>query len=113
MSEFLLLVIKLEIVKELGGRSEIVENGEHTLTNFGIDLLTISALASRSVLVQGVFNVDELSIGDIFDLHPLNIDGPWPLSILLPHILILELVVDLARHLGQTAEMLRFIHAEE
>lgn len=113
MSEFLLFVIEFEIVKKLRCRSEAVEYGEHALTDFGVDLLTISALASRSVLVQRIFNVDELSVGNVLYLNPVNIDRTRPLSILLPHIMVFEFVVNFAEHFGQTAEMFGFINAKE
>lgn len=113
VSEFLLLVVELEIVKELGRGSEIVEDPKHALANFGVNFLTVSALASRSVLVQRVFDVDELSVWNIFDLDPLNIDGSWPFSILFPHVLIHVLMIDCSHHLGQAAEMLGFVHAEK
>ena len=112
-SEFFLLIIKFEIIEELCCRSKSLEYAEHFLSNFWINFLTVSTLASRSVLVQRVLNVDELSVWDIFDLNPLNIDRSWPFSILFPKVLMLLLVVDFACHLCNSTEVFGLVHAEE
>lgn len=75
--------------------------------------MAVSTLASRSVLVQRVLNVDELSVWDIFDLNPFNVDRSWPFSILLPKVLMLLLVVDSAHHLCNTTKVFGLVHAEE
>jgi hypothetical protein len=112
-SEFLLLIIKFEIIEELCSRSKSMEYAEHFLSNFRVDFLAVSTLASRSVFVQRVLNMNELSVWNIFDLHPLNIDRSWPFSVLFPKVLVLLLVVDFADHLCSSTEVLGLVHAEE
>lgn len=105
-SKLFLLIIKLEIVKELGGRPEASENHEHLFTNFGEHFLAVTSLASRSVLIERIFNVDELGIGNILNLNPFNADGAWPLVLLLPEVLVLFSVVHSGCHPGDSAKVL-------
>lgn len=72
--KFLLLVVKSKIIKELGCRFESAEDVEHPLAHFWKDFLTVSSLTSWFVLVQGILKVDELEVGNILDVQPLDLN---------------------------------------
>ena len=78
--ELFLLVIESEIIKELGGGFEGVEDVEHLLTDFREDFLAVTALTSWLVLIERVFEVDELEVWDVLYLKPLDLDRARPLS---------------------------------
>lgn len=75
--------------------------------------MTVPALASWLVLVQGVLKVDELAIRNILDKLPLDWNRSWPFLRLAPQVLVVGLVIDRAQHPSEPLEVLRFVHAEE
>lgn len=70
-------------------------------------------MASRFVFIAWVLNVDELSVGDILDINPLNLDGAWPLASLLPKVLMVIIHVHPLHHLSNSTEVLRLVYAEK
>lgn len=83
-SELFLLVVKCKIVEEFGCSFEAVEDAEHSLAHFWENLLAVSALTSWLVVVERILDVDKLSVGNVLDLNPLDLDGASPLAGLLP-----------------------------
>lgn len=112
-SELFLFVIKLEIIEQLRSRPKTGENHQHLLAYFWKDFLAVAALAGWSVLIEGVFDVDELSIWYILNLYPLNTQRPWPLAFLLPQVLVLFSVIYPARHLCYPTKVLGLVDTEE
>jgi hypothetical protein len=111
---FLLIIIELEVIKELSRRFEIYKDLQHFFSDFGINFLAVSSLTSWLIFIKWILNMDELSVWDIFDKYPLNIDRPWPLSIILfPKRLLLHVMLHSTFHLGYSAKVLGFIHTEE
>jgi len=78
--EFLLLVVVFEIVKQLCTRLEVGKDLQHFFSNFWIDLLAVTTLASWLVLVVWVLDVNELGVWNILDVNPLDPDRTWPLA---------------------------------
>ena len=112
-AELLLLVVEFEVIKELRGRPESVENRQHFLTNLGIYLLAVSSLACWAILVEWILDVNELRVWDIFDLSPFYLYRPWPFALLLPEVVMVIPVINCTLHLGYSTEVLRFVNTEE
>ena len=72
--EFFLLVVVFEIVKQLCTRLEVGKDLQHFFSNFWIDLLTVTTLASWLVLVVWVLYMNELGVWNILDVNPLDPD---------------------------------------
>lgn len=75
--------------------------------------MAISALTCRFVLVIRILNMNELGVRDILDLHPSNADRTLPLSTLLPQLLVVHIVLNPSKHLGDPTEMFGLVNAEE
>ena len=112
-AELLLLIVEFEVIKELRGRPESVENGEHFLANLGIYLLAVSTLTCWTILVEWILDVNELRVWDIFDLSPFYLYRPWPFALLLPEVVMIVSVINCTLHLGYSTEVLRFVNTEE
>lgn len=112
-AKLLLLIVEFEVIKKLRRRPESVENGKHFLTNLGIYLLAVSTLASWTILVEWILDVNELRVWNILDLCPFYLDGPWPFALLLPEVVVVLLVINCTLHLGYSTEVLRFVNTEE
>ena len=78
--EFLLFVVEFEIVKQLRTRLKVGKDLQHFFSNFWIDLLAVTSLASWLVLVVWVLDVDELGVWNILDKNPLDPDRTWPFA---------------------------------
>lgn len=109
--EFLLVIIVFEVVVKSRGRSEALEDRQHSLAGFGVDLLAVPALTSWLVLVEWIFNMDELSVWNVLNVDPLNFERAWPFSWLLPQVLMVLFVVDSLDHLCNSTEMLGLVYA--
>lgn len=112
LPEFLLVIVVFEVIIESGGRSEVLDDCQHSFTGFGVDLLAVPSLTGWLVLVERILDMDELSIWNIFDVGPLNFDRAWPLSWLLPQLLMSGFVVDSLDHFGDSTEMLGLVHTK-
>jgi hypothetical protein len=103
--ELLLLVVELEVIVQPGRCAVVRKDEKHPLTYLPEELLAVTTLACRLVVVERVLDMDELRVWDILDVQPLELDRAWPLSCLLPELVVLLVVVDLGLHLGHAAEM--------
>lgn len=74
LPEFLLVIVVFEVVVKSCGRSEALEDRQHSLTGFGVDLLAVPALTSWLVLVEWIFNMDELGVWNVLNVDPLNFE---------------------------------------
>lgn len=110
LPEFLLVIIVFEVIVKSRGGSEALEDRQHSLASFGVDLLAVPALASWLVLVERVFNMDELSVWNVLNVDPLDFEGAWPFSWLLPQVCMVFFMVDSLDHLGNSTEMLGLVY---
>ena len=70
-------------------------------------------MASGLVLIEWVFDVDELRVWNVLDEEPINLDRTRPLVVLLPEVLVRNAMFDFRDHFGNTTEMLRLVDTEE
>jgi len=110
LPEFLLVIVVFEVIIKSRGRSEALEDRQHSLASFGVDLLAVPALASWLVLVEWIFDMDELSVWNVLDVDPLNFERAWPFSWLLPQVRVVLFVVDSLDHLCDSTEMFGLVH---
>lgn len=74
LPESLLVIVVFEVIVESRGRSEALEDRQHSLASFAVDLLAVPALTSWLVLVEWIFNMDELSVWNVLNVDPLNFE---------------------------------------
>jgi hypothetical protein len=79
-TELFLLIVEFEVIKQLCTGLKVGKDLQHFFANLWVDLLAVSSLASRLVLVVWILNMDELGIWNILDVNPLNSDGTRPFS---------------------------------
>ena len=75
-----MLVVEGKVIEELGAGFEAVEDAEHSFSYLWKNFLAVTALTCWFVVVQRILDMDELSVGDILYLNPLNGDGASPLT---------------------------------
>ena len=113
LPEFLLLIVELEVVNQPGCRDVVGKHDQHLLASLRVILCAVSSLTSWLVLIQRVFDVDELVVGNVFNMQPLNLDLAWPLAALLPEIVAFLSVLDVTLHLADSTEVLGLIDRKE
>ena len=74
VSRLFLFIVNQEVVVDPCERLVALKHEEHSFSDLGVDLLAISTLANWLVLVQRIFNVDKLSIWNVLDIDPLELD---------------------------------------
>jgi hypothetical protein len=79
-AKLFLLVVEGKVIEELGTGFEAVEDAKHSFSYLGKNFLAVTALTCWFVVIQRILNMDELSVGDILYLNPLNGDGASPLA---------------------------------
>ena len=112
-SEFLLVIVVLEVVIEACRGSEALEDSKHSFTGLWVDFLTVSSLACWLVLVQRILDVDELSVRDVLDINPFDFEWPRPFFWLFPQVCMVLFVVNSCNHFGNSTKVLWFVHAEQ
>ena len=112
LPHLLLLLINHEIIVNSSQWLIIGEDLEHLLANSREDLLAVSSLTHRLVLIEWVFNVNELCIWDVLDKQPLYRNRTRPFAGLLPKLIMPYVSSDSIHHFGNAAEMLRLVDAE-
>lgn len=109
---FLLSIIIQKVIEESSHCFKALKNEQHFLTYSIIDFLTISTLTCWLIFIQRILNMDELSVRNIFDLKPFNLDRSRPFSRLFPKCF-LALITNSTNHFSNSTKVLGFINAEE
>jgi len=112
LPDLLLLLINHKVIVNSSQWLVIGEDLKHFLANSWEDLLAVPALAHRLVLVQWVFDVDELCIWDVLDKEPLDIDRARPFTLLFPKLVVPDIGSNSIEHFGYAAKMLGLVDAE-
>jgi hypothetical protein len=108
----LLFIVILEIIENFGDRLVLFEEVIELLSNIRKYLLGVITLVDWSIFIQLVLKSEQVSIGNIFDLQPLEAKRTSPFTFLVPEVLLLS-SVNITGHLCNSTEMLRLIYTEE
>lgn len=72
LSLLLLLIVDHEVVVDASEWLVCSKDLEHSLSNTRVDLLAVSTLTNWFVLIERVFDMDELSVGYVLDMDPFD-----------------------------------------
>ena len=108
----LLFIVILEIIENFGDRFVLFEEVIELLSNIRKYLLGVITLVDWSIFIQLVLKSEQISIGNIFDLQPLEAERTSPFTFLVPEVLLLS-SVNITGHLCNSTEMLGLIYTEE